>query len=180
MNLANLRTELPVGLIHHSVLAGVAHIVKARSYLEIGVQEGHSLRIVLQSGAPIKLIGVCDTWGTAHGGTGRGSHEHIQKMLSEINYRGQVIWMDGRSRIMIPPLKQQFDFVHVDGDHSEEGAYQDMKIAWEKTAIAMAVHDTNWDQLPEVRRALNRFLDEVICNDVIEFPADKGTTVILR
>ena len=62
---------------HHDVLAFAASLLNAVSYLEIGVQEGASLRRVLSFNRSISRIGVCNTWGKEHGGTGRGNHNHI-------------------------------------------------------------------------------------------------------
>ena len=104
----------------------------ARSYLEIGVREGHSLKVVLEH-ADIELLVLCDNWGGSFGGTNRGNHNHILPLVEGIS--SVIIW-DGNSQECIPksPLAN-FDLVLVDGDHSFLGALADLENCWIKLAI---------------------------------------------
>lgn len=103
-----------------------------KSYLEIGVQEGLSLSTVIKADAKklIDRIALCDTWGSQYGGTGRGNHDHILKILQSINYQGEVVFHDGDSKATIPQIIDKYDLILVDGDHSENGALVDMTNAW--------------------------------------------------
>jgi predicted O-methyltransferase YrrM len=114
-----------------------------KRYLEIGTRDGGSLDAVLQHCNP-QLIACCDTWGRVHGGTGRGNHNHIQEMLEDIGYDGEVIWLDGSSFDLIPQVKQTFDLILVDGDHSEYGATTDIRNSWRllEPGGLMVVDDT--------------------------------------
>jgi hypothetical protein len=117
--------------------------LEARSYLEIGVQEGNSLASVVQANLQgLRRIALCDTWGLHHGGTGRNGHEHIDTMLKEMGYDGDVLYLDGPSAEQIPLLHgQRFDLVHVDGDHTFGGALTDMLNAGPLANRRMVVHD---------------------------------------
>lgn len=136
------------------------------SYLEIGVQEGHSLEVVMRAaGKHIKLLALCDDWGTRSGGTGRGSHDHIQELLEGMDARiDSLLWLDGRSQERLPELlpayAEQFSLVHVDGEHSEEACSSDMDTGWELLAPGgfMVVHDVD---MQGPRSALYGFLEEV-------------------
>jgi hypothetical protein len=106
-----------------------------RHYLEIGTRDGDSLQVVLEShGQSLESIWVADMWGTDYGGTGRGNHQHIEKMLDEFNFGGRRAFLDGNSRDTIPALMPEksghFDLVLVDGDHSYEGAMADLENVW--------------------------------------------------
>ena len=100
-----------------------------KQYLEIGTREGGSLVAVLQHSNPHpELVVMCDTWGNTAGGTGRGDHSHIQKLLNELDYKGEIIWLDGSSLDLIPSLQQTFDFILVDGAASV--ASKDLENSW--------------------------------------------------
>ena len=121
---------------------------QVRRYLEIGTRDGGSLRVVLEN-AGQHLEGVCvaDQWGTAYGGTGRGSHQHIVQLLDDFNFRGRREFLDGNSRETIPALMPEqaeaFDLVLVDGDHSAEGGLADLENVWPlvRPGGCVAFHD---------------------------------------
>lgn len=142
---------------HRDLLRMLARDMQPRSYLEVGVREGHSLASVLRGSDPASLV-LCDTWSSVHGGTGRGSHEHIEHLLNVLGYRHMVNWFDCPSREMWRALEAggaKWDLVHIDGDHSTDGALLDMREGWEHTRKAMVVHDVI--RSPTVARAVELF-----------------------
>jgi predicted O-methyltransferase YrrM len=122
---------------------------RARSYLEIGVQEGGSLRRVVAASQVLTRLVLCDTWGNAHGGTGRGSHAHIDALLDQLGYQGEVLFLDGRSQDTLPTLDPEsgFDLVFVDGDHTTEGAAVDLELAWRVCSGVMVAHDIEYSDV---------------------------------
>jgi len=98
-----------------------------KRYLEIGTKEGDSLAAVLQHGNP-ELMAICDTWGDETGGTGRGDHLHIEELLKELDYRGEIVWLDGNSLDLVPTLQQTFDLILVDGPANQSP--QDLENSW--------------------------------------------------
>lgn len=147
----------------HEILARLARLLPVRSYLEVGVRDGCSLWVVLEANPRIMRLALADDWGTTHGGTGRGSHEHVAALLRNIGWPGRVLWLDGRSQETLPELSMRvptptFDLVHIDGDHSYDGALADLRNCWPLTTAAMIVHDV--DLVADVRRAVEQFSAE--------------------
>ena|SRR5271157_100960 len=91
-------------------------------YLEVGVQEGHSLEAILTNPYIRLAVGI-DTWGGEAGGTSRGSPDHIPMRLGKEMRR--VVIITGDSHIILPGLRHTFDLIFVDGDHSQAGCLKD-------------------------------------------------------
>ncbi len=116
-----------------------ARLVQAESYLEIGVLDGGSLFSVLHSAPRLSRLVLCDIfaddwmkWGPGNNGAPAGSHAHIDKILADWPYLGQVEFLVGDSHELIPllPRSVQFDLIFVDGGHSYEDAIRDFKNVW--------------------------------------------------
>jgi len=106
-----------------------------RHYLEIGTREGDSLRVVVENSIDtLESIWCADMWVSDYGGTGRGSHWHIEKLLDMIGYGGRRSFLNGNSRdtipLLMPEQAEAFDLVLVDGDHSYEGGMADLENTW--------------------------------------------------
>lgn len=113
-------------------LRWAASEVKPKSYLEIGVSNGTSTETVLNTHRPDRMV-LCDLWDPqqAWGGSGKNSHQHISNWLQSQGYpESSVQFLDGDSRVLIPTLKESFDLILVDGNHSAEGAFQDLVNCW--------------------------------------------------
>ena len=112
----------------HDLLTIIASSVSSNArrpidYLEIGVREGDSMKVMLENENIRIAVGV-DTWGSDAGGTGRGSPDHIPSILGEGMDR--VILITGSSHDILPGLRHLFDMIYIDGDHSEAGAVLDL------------------------------------------------------
>jgi hypothetical protein len=115
----------------HDALELVCQTFVPVSYLEIGVQEGKSVQLVVKSAPSLCFMTLIDTWGTEHGGTGRGGHNHISLMLEQEKYRGYTRFLDGSSHEILPTMRGElYDLILVDGDHSEFGATSDLADSW--------------------------------------------------
>jgi len=162
---------------HHQVLAKLAK--HSETYLEIGVQDGDSIAAVVEANPALHLT-MCDDWGLNHGGTNRGNHDHIDRLLNDMGHFGvNRVFLDGKSQDLIPGLVEQFDLVHVDADHSFEGCKADLKNCWPLTRCWLVVHDVFFQ---EVRDAVFQFL-EWNAPEIAEIKvsaSDHGTIVIER
>lgn len=141
-------------------------IYNPESYLEIGVNEGDSLAALLSVCTP-KEIYICDLWGTAYGGTGRGSPQHIIDRLNGIGYKNALYIFNGDSHVAIPISSKQFDFITVDGDHSYAGALSDLRNCYFnlKPGGLMFFDDTNHPNHKYLTDVAERFAKE--CNMTI-------------
>ncbi len=143
---------------HRDFLRVLSADVGPQSVLEVGVRDGDSLCAILTGSGVVHRLALCDTWGATHGGTDRRSHAHIEQMLAARGYGGEVQWLDGPSGELLPTiLPPWFDLVHIDGDHSTEGALRDLRLAWPLCAKVLVVHDIFMGQ---VWTAVSTFLSE--------------------
>jgi len=139
---------------HHEVFALFTGVM---SYLEIGVQEGQSLAAVIRANPGLQRVTLCDDWGSSHGGTGRGDNGHIEILLRHLGFVGKVTYLTGRSQELVPSLNDAFDLVHVDGDHSTEGARSDLENILRVSTHWIVVHDIFF---PEVWAAVGPWLQQ--------------------
>jgi len=139
-----------------------SHCVSARPerYLEIGTRDGGSLTVVLDNAPTLRRIVCADTWGGDWGGSARGSHAHIERMLQLRLYDGTVRFLDGDSKETIPTLRESFDLVLVDGDHSEEGGRADLANCWPLVTAGgcIAFHDITHPAHPYLLDVWNEFV----------------------
>ena len=159
------------------ILAELASTIT--SYLEIGVQEGQSLRVVVQRAPYLRRLALCDTWGKRSGGTDRGSHEHIETLLTQLGYHHTVEFLDGDSAKLVPKLDELFDLVHVDGDHSFESCLADLKNGWVRCTQALVVHDASFDGVHKALFEFGKEHAEEIVETSVMF-AGHGTMVFRR
>lgn len=151
---------------------------EADSYACVGVQEGNCLRHVLLGNPCLKRLALCDTWGPEHGGTNRGGHAHIEKMLRDLGYNGEVLFLDGDSITRLPELSQNYDLTFVDGGHDEQTAFSDLMSMWPRTSKFMVVHDVHMDS---VQAALARFLSVMGDWNAVQYSSNgTGTNVVSR
>ena len=145
----------------YEFLAGHCRKHGIRSYLEIGTRDGDSLRVVIENSPELDRIVCCDTWGSEYGGSGRGSDDHIHRMLAELLYVGNLACLTGHSKQTVPALKGPFDLVLVDGDHSYAGAMADLENVWPLVSRGGCVvfHDTNHPAHPDLARCFEEFVE---------------------
>lgn len=143
----------------YSQLRALCLSLRPKVYLEIGVNDGASLRAVLDSANTLERLILCDNWCGYYGGSGRGSHAHLLPTLQSFN--GRVDWLDGDSRVLIPAISERnfADLILVDGDHSAEGCRADMENSLPLLSPegVMVVDDLDHPPHPYLHAVFDRF-----------------------
>lgn len=132
------------------------HLRGKRNVLEIGVHGGHSLLMALLASpdSHVTCIDICG-W------------EHTERCVEylQAQFPGRVTLLVGSSRDVLPLVRGRFDVVHVDGDHSYEGAKFDMEQAYRLSGPdTVFVFD---DYCGDIARAV----DDLGLFDVIDVPS---------
>jgi len=142
----------------------IAATVKPRAILEIGVRAGYSACAFLSAVPEANYLGL-DNDGGMHGGI-RGYVASTADRLREAFPRAKaeiriLDSQDARARIsLLSEFRGAFDFVHVDGDHTDAGCYSDMAFAVELLSNGGWLLVDDYDLIPDVRRAVDRFAEQ--------------------
>jgi predicted O-methyltransferase YrrM len=107
-----------------------AMLIKPRRYLEIGVRRGRSMSMVAMAAPGCDIIGF-DMWLADYAGMQNPGKEFVAAEVAKTGHTGRLEFVDGDSHVTLSEYFSQnpdvhFDLVTVDGDHSEEGAAQDL------------------------------------------------------
>lgn len=135
------------------------------SYIEIGVQEGFTLRWVLKNNPNLQRVLVCDNWRGDYGGSDRTNHDHILKVLEEESFpRERVQFLDGDSRFLLLNYFQDYPKAHfqlafLDGDHSDYGLWYDLLYIFPYVDIIL-VDDIRHPNHLYLRGVLHQFHEE--------------------
>lgn len=144
----------------HNLLAFLSDQLRVTRYLEVGVNEGGSLSVVVKHSEYLNHVFLFDNWLGTYGGTARGSHEHIDLLLNEFKFMGKRYFYDGNSSDNLPIMSaNQADLALVDGDHSADGCWNDMKIVIEivRPGGLMVVDDLWHPDHQELKNVVMRF-----------------------
>ncbi len=114
-----------------NTLYAAAKLIKPEHYLEIGVRRGRSACTVARA-CPDVTLHAFDMWIQGYAGMDNPGPAFVRQELQKHGHRGQVTFTDGDSHRTVPEYlarnpNLQFDLVLVDGDHSEDGAYDDLR-----------------------------------------------------
>jgi predicted O-methyltransferase YrrM len=113
-----------------TVLSCLADLLAPKRYLEIGVRRGRSIAAVGSANPECALV-MFDMWMEGYAGMENPGPDFVRQELKRIGHRGDMQFIDGDSHVTVPLYlsrhpDQSFDLITVDGDHSPEGAVQDL------------------------------------------------------
>lgn len=126
-----------------TVLLALSDLIQPRRYLEIGVRRGRSLCAVA-SRTPTCDVTAFDMWIQNYAGIDNPGPTFVQTQLARVGHTGTVQFINGNSHETVPRFFAEtpgtaFDLITVDGDHSPEGAAQDLRDVLPHLSIGGAV-----------------------------------------
>jgi hypothetical protein len=145
----------------------VARALMPRTILEIGVRAGYSAAAFLAACPTAHFVGL-DADNGSHGGV-PGYLDAAATMLLR-RCKEAVIelypWDSGDEavvRCLRARYRGAFDLAHIDGDHTEQGCARDLATCIELVRPGGYLLVDDYDLLPEVRRAADRFVCSTGC-----------------
>lgn len=128
----------------------VAQRLQPKLIVEIGVRAGYGAFAMLSACPDARYIGIDADNGT-HGWT-KGALRHAAKILAK--FEDQSIWIRDSQEVTRLP-GDIIDLLHIDGDHSFEGCYNDLALA-DRSGVRWVLID-DYLSLREVREAVDKF-----------------------
>jgi acetyltransferase-like isoleucine patch superfamily enzyme/predicted O-methyltransferase YrrM len=113
-----------------TALLGMSRLIKPESYLEIGVRRGRSMAMVASQSPQCHIVGF-DVWKANYAGMPNPGPAFVKAEMAKLNYSGNIELISGNSHKTLKSFFQKepelyFDMITVDGDHTREGAAEDM------------------------------------------------------
>ena len=126
-----------------NALVACSELIQPRVYLEVGVRRGRSMAMVAATAPGVDLYGF-DMWAANYAGIENPGPEFVQSELRKFGGRGRIEFVSGNSHQTLPDFfakhpELELDLVTVDGDHSDEGALEDLKSVLPRIARGGAV-----------------------------------------
>jgi len=106
-------------------------------------------------------ITLCDTWGDQYGGTNRGTPRYVLELLVNRLHceRYNIKIMTGDSKKTVPTLRENYDLIYIDGDHSYDGAMKDLENCKNKFNKYIVFDDIYHKAHKYLFKCINKFLE---------------------
>ena len=151
----------------NTVVMGLARRVRPQTYLEIGVRRGRSLAMLSSVAPECHVVGF-DLWIPDYAGMPNPGPGFVERELKRLGHRGTIELVTGPSSETVPRYFAAHpdyypSMVTVDGDHSVEGAADDLRTVAARIPAggALVFDDVRNPSHPGLRAVW----DEVIAGD---------------
>jgi hypothetical protein len=113
-----------------NLLYALADLGKPADYLEIGTRRGRSACMVAAA-SPYTNMYCADLWQKNYANNENPGPDFVSEQLRQVGHTGAIHFISGDSHVEIPKFlaknpELSFDLITVDGDHSVEGAWDDL------------------------------------------------------
>jgi len=159
----------------------IAREAAPRSICEIGVRYGYSAWSFLRAAPWASYLGYDLQRGTHGGVKGADTFPRVAALLAREFPLAAVTLRRADTR-RLDTLGGPYDFIHVDGDHSEAGCYHDLELAWAACAAGGTILTDDIDYIAGVKRAVERFCRDHGADPIaVSFvPSLRGECVIVK
>lgn len=147
-----------------SLLYAIGEMGRPENYLEIGVRRGRSA-CALAVASPDTDIFAFDIWQRGYAQSENPGPDLVREELARFGHRGRVAFHDGDSHETVPQFFREhpdltFDVITVDGDHSVDGARDDLKNVAPRLRVGgvLVFDDTANPYCPGLDRVWNDLL----------------------
>jgi len=122
-----------------TVLTAAGRLAQPRHYLEIGVRRGRSLAMVAAANPHCNIVGF-DMWMADYAGIENPGPDFVRAEIEGLGHKGRLEFVDGNSHETVPAYFAShpdawFDLITVDGDHTPDGAAQDLRDVITRLAV---------------------------------------------
>ncbi len=149
-----------------TTLLAAARRTQPARYLEVGVRRGRSLAAVAQAHPDVTMWGF-DMWMENYGNNPNPGPAFVQNELRRVGYTQDTTFVSGNSHETLPAFFAEhpdltFDMMTVDGDHTREGALQDLRDVLPRLEVGgvLVFDDIAHPRLPHLLEVWNEALAE--------------------
>jgi len=128
-----------------------------RDICEIGVRWGYSAWAFLAAAPEASYSGFDRQAGTHGGVKGVNTFGYVETLLQR-DFSGVCVCLHEADTRQCRTLAGFYDFIHIDGDHSEDGCRHDLELALKACHAGGSILVDDYDYIAGVRRAVDGFV----------------------
>ena len=142
---------------HYTTKYLICKLLNPKTIVEIGVRAGYSSWAFFQACPDATIYGFDNNCGK-HGGQGGEKGEYkrwAKKILAPYHFKSFNLDTQIVNKL---PLVDEIDFMHIDGDHTRQGVYNDLVLALKHVKAGGYILIDDIDYIPEVLEGVSDFI----------------------